>query len=99
MLTPRDMEDADFTDEDVLPMIVEKIRQAGIDVGVLVNNVGLLGPHWMPFLEMDEATVRDIVVVNTLAATSLCHAIIPQMKKRGEKMESRMSLISTTTGN
>ena len=87
--------EADFTNEAVLPAIVKRLQEADLDVGVLVNNVGLLGPHWMPFLEMDEATVRDIVVVNTLAATSLCHAIIPQMKKRGKKM----SLISTTAGN
>merc|ERR1719427_1423021 len=38
---------ADFTKVEVLDQIVGKLK----DIGVLVNNVGILGPHFQPFLE------------------------------------------------
>ena len=75
---------ADFTKPEVLPMVVQDIEQFNIDVGVLVNNVGLLGPHHMPFLELDQQTVIDIINVNVLAATVLCHSLLPKMKKKGK---------------
>ena len=74
---------ADFTNPEVLPMIVKEINVSGIDVGALVNNVGLLGPHYMSFLELDNETVKNMINVNVLAATVLCHAILPDMKKKG----------------
>merc|ERR1719427_403298 len=38
---------ADFIKVEVLDQIVGKLK----DIGVLVNNVGILGPHFQPFLE------------------------------------------------
>ena len=49
---------------------------------MLVNNVGLLGPHFMPFLELSEKMVQDIIVVNVLAGTMLCHSLLPDMLKK-----------------
>ena len=39
----------------------------------------------MPFLELDEKMVKDIIVVNVLAGTMLCHSLLPDMitKKKG----------------
>jgi short-subunit dehydrogenase len=74
---------ADFTDPSVLPIIVSKIQEAGVEVGVLVNNVGILGPHAMPFLELEVGTVQDMVTVNITAATVLCHQLLPAMLARG----------------
>jgi len=75
---------ADFTDARVLPEIVRQIKDAGVDVGILVNNVGMLGPHHMPFLELDAKTAEDMITVNITAATMLCHHMLPDMIKKGK---------------
>merc|ERR1712179_390110 len=66
---------ADFSDIEVLDKIVEEIRECKVDIGVLVNNVGILGPHFMPFLELDGKIVKDMITVNISAATILCHKL------------------------
>jgi len=73
---------ADFTDIEVLDKIVEEIRESKVDIGVLVNNVGILGPHFMPFLELDGNIVKDMITVNISAATILCHKLLPAMVKK-----------------
>jgi len=76
---------ADFTDISVLPVIVQKLKEEEVEVGVLVNNVGILGPGMLPFLELDLGIVKDMVTVNITAATYLCHQLLPAMiaKKKG----------------
>ena len=37
----------------------------------------------MPFLELTDNQVQDIVNVNVLPAMMLCHAILPDMVKKG----------------
>ena len=49
-----------------------------------MNNVGVLGPHWMPFLELKETQVKDIISVNVISGTILCHAILPIMIRKGK---------------
>ena len=73
---------ADFTNPCEHLKVFEEIEQLKIDVGVLVNNVGILGPHEMPFLELDQKTVIDTINVNILAATTLCHSLLPKMKEK-----------------
>ena len=63
-------------------MIVNKLDEFNLDIGVLVNNVGLLGGHHMPFLELDRNTVIDMITVNITAGTYLCHALLPKMKQK-----------------
>ena len=84
---------ADFSNPEVLPMIVNKLDEFKIDIGVLVNNVGLLGGHHMPFLELDRNTVIDMINVNITAGTYLCHALLPKMK---EKRKGAIINISST---
>ncbi|KAK9090231.1 hypothetical protein Sjap_023408 [Stephania japonica] len=64
--------------------IVKKIREAieGLDVGVLINNVGI--SHLYPrFLhEVDIDVLESIVVVNVESATSVTKAVLPVMMKR-----------------
>jgi len=76
---------ADFTDVSVLPVIVQRLKEERVEVGVLVNNVGILGPGMLPFLELDPAIVKDMVTVNITAATYLCHQLLPAMiaKRKG----------------
>ncbi|CAD5214603.1 unnamed protein product [Bursaphelenchus xylophilus] len=56
----------------------------GLPIGILVNNVGL--SHHFPdeFTEMygGEERHRDVLNVNTLPVTLLCHRILKQMKQR-----------------
>ena len=52
---------------------------------MLVNNVGTLGPHWMPFLELEEHNVKEIININVLSGTMLIHFVLPGMvqKRKG----------------
>ena len=75
---------ADFTQPEVLSTIIKEISEAQIDVGVLVNNVGINLPYPKPFVESDQDFVKNIIYVNVLAATVLCHALLPNMKKKGK---------------
>ena len=75
---------ADFTDVSVLPVIVQRLKEEKVEVGVLVNNVGILGPGMLPFLELDLAVVKDMITVNITAATYLCHQLLPAMISKGK---------------
>merc|ERR1719320_1180682 len=75
---------ADFTQIEVLDYIVTKLRESKVDIGVLVNNVGILGPLFQPFLEFDKKTVKDMITVNISATTVLCHELLPDMVKKGK---------------
>merc|ERR1711970_983656 len=63
---------ADFTDVSALPVIVSRLKEEQVEVGILVNNVGILGPGILPFLELDLAIVKDMPTVNITSATSFC---------------------------
>ena len=52
---------ADFTSSNAANEVAEAVERAGIQLGVLVNNVGILGPHYQPFLDMEpKLVVQDI---------------------------------------
>merc|ERR1712179_293427 len=77
---------ADSTDVSVLPVIVSRLKEEQVEVGILVNNVGILGPSggpW-PFLQLDLAYVKDMITVNITAATYLCHQLLPAMIAKGK---------------
>jgi len=69
----------DFSSTTAVDVVVKEVARLKIDIGVLVNNVGMLGPHFIPFLEMDEKMVRDMVTVNCGAVTQMTHAFLPRM--------------------
>jgi len=73
---------ADFTDAEASDKVVEALNDHGIEISVLVNNVGILGPHFQPFLELDEKIAKDMVTVNITAAVVLCHKLLPGMVKK-----------------
>ena len=87
---------ADFTKpEKSTNYVIKKLKEFNIDIGILVNNVGLLGgPHPMPFCEVDEQTVKDVINVNVLAGTVLCHAILEGMKANGRGAVINISSMS-----
>ena len=72
---------------------------ANRELGVLVNNVGVMGAHFMPYLDMQQEDVEDMIRVNTITAAEvsfqkkrdqpnfsfqLCHRLIPPMVARGQ---------------
>jgi len=73
---------ADFTKIEVLDQIHDKLKETKLDIGVLVNNVGILGPHFMPFLELDSKIAKDMITVNITAATVLTYELLPDMIKK-----------------
>jgi len=74
----------DFTDSEAASKVVKEVKDKDLDIGVLVNNVGIFGPHFMPFLELEEKTVKDMITVNIMTTTLLCHSILPDMKKKNK---------------
>lgn len=73
----------DFSGDD-LTEGVEKIREAidGLDVGVLINNVGISYPYARYFHEVDEKLLKDLIKINVEGTTRVTQAVLPGMIKR-----------------
>ena len=86
----------DFTHTAAAETAVSELARAGVaDIGVLVNNVGMMGPHFLPFLELEAAAARDMVTVNCVAATVLTHSLLPAMLARGRG--AVVNIVSSTS--
>ena len=72
----------DFTGD--LDEGVKKIKEAieGLDVGVLINNVGISYPYARFFHEVDEELLRNLIKVNVEGTTKVTQAVLPGMVKR-----------------
>ncbi|XP_015572179.1 very-long-chain 3-oxoacyl-CoA reductase-like protein At1g24470 isoform X2 [Ricinus communis] len=73
----------DFSSEDssgLVHVIEEAIK--GVDVGVLINNVGITYPRARFFDEVDESTWMSIVKVNVEGTTRVTEAVLPGMIER-----------------
>jgi 17beta-estradiol 17-dehydrogenase / very-long-chain 3-oxoacyl-CoA reductase len=57
----------------------------GLDVGILVNNVGLSHSIPVPFLQTPKEEVRDIITINCIATLKVTQIVAPGMvqRKRG----------------
>jgi len=58
---------------------------AGLDIGVLVNNVGMAYQMPTPLCDMEEETVRQLINMNCNSVAEMTHAVLPGMvdRKRG----------------
>ncbi|CAN6249121.1 unnamed protein product [Urochloa humidicola] len=73
----------DFTADDAAARVGalgEFLR--GLDVGVLVNNVGASYPYARYFHEVDEELARKLIRLNVEAVTRVTHAVLPGMVER-----------------
>ncbi|XP_016140097.1 testosterone 17-beta-dehydrogenase 3-like [Sinocyclocheilus grahami] len=74
---------ADFTKDDIYDHIQEKIK--GLDIGILVNNVGIL-PSQIPckLLETSdlEERIHDVINCNVKAMVKMCRIVLPGMQQR-----------------
>ncbi|EEF47580.1 steroid dehydrogenase, putative [Ricinus communis] len=73
----------DFSSEDssgLVHVIEEAIK--GVDVGVLINNVGITYPQARFFDEVDESTWMSVVKVNVKGTTRVTEAVLSGMIER-----------------
>lgn len=54
----------------------------GLDVGVLINNVGVSYPYARYFHELDEKLLADLLKVNVEGTTKVTQAVLPVMLQR-----------------
>ncbi|KAL9151644.1 hypothetical protein ABFS82_11G065000 [Erythranthe guttata] len=64
---------------------VSRMKEAvkGLDIGVLINNVGVTYPEAMYFDEVDEKIWMNLVRVNVIGTTFVTGAVVPGMVARG----------------
>ncbi|CAL5031366.1 unnamed protein product [Urochloa decumbens] len=73
----------DFTADDAAARVVALGEfLGGLDVGVLVNNVGTSYPYARYFHEVDEELARKLIRLNVEAVTRVTHAVLPGMVER-----------------
>lgn len=74
----------DFSKDDVAARVHETTEAIqGLDIGVLINNVGVTYPRAMYFHEVDERTWMKLVRVNVEGTTHVTRAVVPGMIARG----------------
>uniref|UniRef100_A0A2P2K5L0 Uncharacterized protein MANES_13G019000 n=2 Tax=Rhizophora mucronata TaxID=61149 RepID=A0A2P2K5L0_RHIMU len=63
---------------------VKKIEETieGLNVGVLINNVGVSYPYARFFHEVDEDLLKNLIKVNVEGTTKVTRAVLPGMLKR-----------------
>ncbi|CAO2828905.1 unnamed protein product [Amaranthus hypochondriacus] len=66
---------------------VKRIQETieGLDIGILINNVGVSYPYARFFHEVDEQLLNNLIKVNVEGTTKVTHAVLPSMikKKKG----------------
>ena len=67
------------------PAVYETLRETlhQLDIGLLVNNVGLSHKYAQYFLELDMQRARDIIELNCQAMVHMTHLLLPRMVDRG----------------
>ncbi|CAO2828909.1 unnamed protein product [Amaranthus hypochondriacus] len=76
----------DFSKEMSISCISDEIKKGihGLDVGVLVNNVGITYPKGRYFHEVNEGILMEILRVNLGAINGVTKAVLPVMLKKGK---------------
>lgn len=69
----------DFTDGlSIYPKLKDELSK--LEVGILVNNVGMLVGIGKPFADIeDDIQVHDIINCNIMSMARMCHLILQQM--------------------
>ena len=81
--------------------IYQHVRHAtaGLDIGVLINNVGMVPSHPMYFDENSEQDLWRMINVNVASVTFMTHLLLPGMLKKGRGAVVNVSSIAGITPN
>ena len=71
---------ADFSGEDIYDDI--SLELEGLEVGVLVNNVGMAYTHFHPFHELSSQIADTMLQVNMLSLARMTHIVLTKMLDR-----------------
>jgi 17beta-estradiol 17-dehydrogenase / very-long-chain 3-oxoacyl-CoA reductase len=87
----------DFTnaDEEYAPRLEKEIK--GLEIGVLVNNVGIMYDYPEEFLLVSDQTIRDLVNVNIASMNAMTRLCLPGMVQRKKGAVINISSISSIT--
>lgn len=66
----------------------------GLDVGVLVNNVGISYPYTKYFHELDDERVTQLITLNIDSTTWMTRIVLPGMVER-----NRGAIVNVGSGN
>ena len=53
---------ADFTEVDGVSKVVKKVKSLNHEIGVLVNNVGMMGPGYVNITDMDKKSIKVRII-------------------------------------
>lgn len=89
---------ADVGDKQAVETAVAQAIKAKSRIDILVNSAGMMTPKHLikPFLELDDATWREIYQTNILGSVHFCQAVIPHMQTAGR---GRVVNISSIRGH
>ncbi|XP_064635582.1 inactive hydroxysteroid dehydrogenase-like protein 1 isoform X1 [Lineus longissimus] len=83
----------DFNSGPEIYKMIEKELE-GKDIGILVNNVGVMYSYPQYFLDVPEERLWQLINVNVAAATMMTHLVLPQMEKK-----KRGAIINLSSGS
>jgi len=71
----------DFNEgQSIYPKLSAELNR--IQIGILINNVGMALKHGQPFYENEEDDVHNIINCNIMSMVRMCHIVLPQMIQR-----------------
>ena len=87
--------EVDFAKEDsasYIPRIEESIKD--LDIGVLVNNVGMSYEHPQEYLDLESTYVDTLINVNIVSLNVMTRIVLPQMVERKKGAVINLSSLS-----